>query len=71
METKYKLVIANGSSTLSSQVNLLLKSGWVLYGDHQVTHYVTESKDDQGDTVFSDKFQYSQTLVKYAEQQKD
>lgn len=57
--TDFKLLVANGSSNLSTQVSLHLKEGWELEGNHQVTHYV----DKNG----KDTFQYTQVVVKVDE----
>ena len=57
--TDFKLLVANGSSNLSTQVALYLNEGWELEGNHQVTHYV----DKNG----KDTFQYTQAVCKYDE----
>lgn len=57
MKVEYKLIVAAGSSVLTSHLNNYANEGWIAEGSHQVTHYV----DKEG----NDKFQYSQMIVRY------
>lgn len=56
---QYKVLVANGSSNLSSQVTLHIHEGWLIVGGVSVTSYY--DKDDKL------VFQYVQALVKYGE----
>lgn len=59
MNEVYKVLIANGSSNLTSQVNLHLKEEWVLVGGVSVTNYY--DKDDKL------VFQYVQAITRLEE----
>ena len=61
MSEVYKVLIANGSSNLTSQVNLHLKEGWELVGGVSVTNYY--DKDDKL------TFQYVQAICKESDEQ--
>lgn len=54
---QYKVLVANGSSNLSSQVSLHLAEGWELSGGVSVTNYY--DKDDKL------VFQYTQAVILY------
>ena len=45
MTETFKILVANGSMNLASQVNLHLKEGWDLVGGASVTNYY--DKDDK------------------------
>ena len=62
----YKILVANGSSNLSSQVNNYLNEGWDVTGGVSVTNYYTPSKhNDEDDKLV---FQYTQAIFKLDEQ---
>ena len=55
MTEVYKLLVANGSDNLSTQINNHIKDGWMKDGNHFVIHYVNKEEKDV--------FQYTQMMV--------
>ena len=56
-----KVLVANGSSNLTSQIKLHLNEGWELSGGVSVTNYY--DKDDKL------VFQYTQAVIFYGKEQ--